>query len=1009
MNERDLNGKQRVNLICWHAMSCPDGTSKSGRPWKRDLAELVGVSPAMVTKLSQISILDAKPGVSHETIRKLSHADDEAFLSVLGLQNVAVPTRANSPLPNQTWVKLFAQVSDQDAYVDLCIEYGVKVHSEHEDAAKNRAEAREQQQRDATARWRADDDAYWFQPCRPVSKQETIEVPMHRSEVGAVQDLFRALTLSTTVSKTAVINALPFCGLAHALQRILPTCEGFESRYRGGIHHLHIGALEYPHDARTRLSKKLVMRLDDEDDTFRHQTVERKIAKQLNDQDQLLVIHGASAIPEQALTFIRRLSDEFEALSESAIRKGTCRLILTSWEPGAFSYLNNRKSISFEYRPEISSDEALAYFKDTLDHYRIIRGRAAQVAIGPRAENAILKRAAHHYRSKKAAFTEVPSAVRYRAFCASDTNNASPFDPTQGVWGRINNEWRQSVPEISDCLSDIQSDIRNFSSKLASDDLLALRVVSTGLFFLTSDMLGRLKENSISRNLLQSASVTYHLQSKYVNFQPDDEEAESGRYTAPLLVRAIVQDDWMRFDQSSRCKIHEAIGDTLRDMMYADGLEDPQREIPYQYPWDDSGVALALEAIRHFSRAAKSSSRTNAVNIMRKALQTYDDFLEDGTFSASDTDASRQTAGILSRSHGLQALKYEALCLLSNDGAGIEPPLGARDKEQIAFFRELGITLSRMLRPQDSLVAFESCLRLDCLTNLDRSYVLAHSVSACILIGDLNRAASYLKKSREIEEIEVDSEVLQSIISRNDARAAMLSLALGRRQESRSRWERIADDGIIPFQGDRALSYFDSLLASPLALKKDRSLADSMWANIEHASHSALESFFDHERLRIDIRKASLARLLGFPKAAEAMLEHVGLDIAKHSGAEVLFREFQLESAETLHALQRPRYAFVAYAWPAFQSLRRRSVEPLLRRSKTLCMRLLSKMNTVSTEPFPSIGSSRFWAAINRTSDDNHYPLFSVDLLPASDDVERYFRELEDPEFRKSFYSPLRE
>lgn len=1009
MGDRYLTGKQRVSLIFWHAQSCPDGTTRSGKPWKKELAELVGISPSLVTKLTKVGPQSGELGIKRETLNKLGHASDEAFLAVLGFQSKSKTTDVNASQPNHAWVKSFSQASDMDEYVDLCIENGVKVHVPLEEAAKGRVELRKQSQREATARWRADDEAYWFQPYHQSASQETVGVPMHHSEIEAIQNVHRKLTSPNDTAKTTVVYALPFSGLAYALQRLLPSCNGFGSHYRGGIHHLHIGALEYPNQARTKLAKNLIVKLEHEDESFRQWSIEKKIAKQLNTQDQLLIIHGASAIPEEALPFIRKLSDELADAPQIAVRQRVCRLVLTSWEPGAFNYINNKRFIKVDYLPEISADEALAYFRESLDHYRIIRGKAAHSTIGPRAENAILKRADHHYRSKNTAFTETPSAVRFRAFCASDTTNVSPFDPTQGVWQRIESEWRQSVPEISDCFSDIQSDLRIYSNKHATDDLLALRAVSTGLFFLTSDMLKKLKDNQLSRNLLGSANITYHLQSKYVHFQPDESDEDSGRYTAPLLVRAIVQDDWMRFEPTSRAKIHEAIGETLREMILAEGPADPRREIPYQYPWDDSGVVLALEAIRHFVRAAKSAAHSNAVNLTRKALQTYDEFLEEGTFSASDSDASRQMAGILSRSHGLQALKYEALCLLSQDGAGIQAPLGTGDREQLAFFRELGITLSRMLRPHDALTSFESCLALDCLSSLDRSYVLAHAVSACILCGNLSQAKSYLRQAREIEAEVSDHELLRKIKSRNDARTAMLALASGRRQESRTLWAEIADEGIAPFQGDRAISYFDSLLASPITLIRQRALADAMWANIEHASHVALENMFDHERLRIDIRKASLARLLGFPRAAEAMLEHVGLDIAKHSGAEILFREFQLESAETLRALRRPRYAFVAYAWPAFQSLRRRSVEPLLRKSRVLCARLLGSMSELPIEASPSIESNRFWGAISRTSDGDHYPLFSVDLLPAGEDVERYFNELAEPEVRYSYFAPLRE
>lgn len=1011
MGDPEIIGKQRINLISWHAMSCPDGNSRHGRPWKKEIADHTGLSQALVTKMTKAAAHDGAAGFKRETLDRLCVLADEAFLGILGFKDKATSTATASSAPNQRWVMGFVHAASQDDYVDLCIEYDVTVTPEQRELARKRAEAKERQHIEANARWRTDEAAYWFQPYNTRSQPKSARVPMHDSEIEAINTLFQLLASSAKTSKTTIVDAFPHSGIAHALQVILPTCEGFQKHYHGGVHHLHIGALEYPDDARVRLGKQLLSRSEQEDDPYRQMPVEKKIAIQLHQLNQILIIHGASAIPERALGFIRKLSDELEDESGRQLRKGVSRLILTTWNPGSFNYLNNRSPISFTYRASVSPDEALKYFNVALEHYRVVRGigNHKMGKAGPRAENSILKRAEHHYRGKGSAFTELPSAVRFRAFCASDTMNASPFDPTQGVWKRVDPEWRHSIPEISDCLSDIQSDLRNFLSMDARGDLPALRVISTSLFFLTKEMLANLKDHPTAKSATRIVEITHHLQSKYVNFDPGDGGEASGKYSAPLLVRSIVQDDWMRFDRTSRCTIHEAIGDILRDMVYSEDYDEVHQEIPYEYPWGDSEVVLALEAIRHFARAAESATEDRAIQIVRKALDTYDEFLELGTFSGSNIEASRQTAGRLSRAHGLHALKYEALCLLSADGRGVRAPVGTNAKEQHTFFRELGITLARMLRPQEAIAAFMKCLELDDLANFDRAYVLAHAVSTAILCGDLKRAGSFLDDARRLEFVESDGELRKKIINRNNARAAMFAFARGRRSESRTLWEEIAEEGITPFHGERSISYFDTFLASTITLRRDQYVADKLWASIERASHMALDQGFEHERLRIDIRKASFARILGFPTTAEAILDHVGLDLAKHSGAEILFREFQIESAETLRSLSRPRYAFVAYAWPAFQSLRRRSAEPYLRRSRNLCARLLSSMNEIHSEPPPSTRSNKFWLELGRNSDGNLYPLFSVDLLPASEDVERYFVELADPEKRRPYVTLLRE
>ena len=650
------------------------------------------------------------------------------------------------------------------------------------------------------------------------------------------------------------------------------------------------------------------------------------------------------------------------------------------------------------------------------------------MAAGPRAENPILKRAAHHYRTKATAYTDMPSAIRFRAFCASDRDNPSPFDPTQGVWDRIDAKWREEVPEITDCITDIQSDLRTLGGVLehstarpegppddsllaaeAKGDLSALRTVSTGLFFLSERMLQNLKHHPVSKAWMSPVEMSFSLQSKYVSRDQSPSSELDLRYSTPLLVRAIVQDDWMRFDPASRTIVHEAIADQLCALLPTDAQNDISEELPYEMPWGDSDVVVALEAIRHFSRAAASANPSKAIELTRRALDVYDKYLEEGTFSPADEEASRQNAGRLSRSHGLHALKHEALSLLSADGRGAQAPRGANLRQQYTFFREMGITLARLLRPDEAISAFERCLALDGLELVDRSSVLSHAVSASILRGNLSEAQDYLNASRETEKQEADPETCLTIATRNNARAAALALARGRRYEARERWEAIAETGMTPFVGDRAISYFDAQLATACSLRRNAQMADKLLAAMERASHVALDRQLEHERLRIDIRKASWARVMGFPAAAESVLDHVGLDLTRHTGAEILFREFQIESAETLMSLERPRYAFVAYAWPAFLSLRRRASAPYTRRCRRLCGRLLIKMDSIIEEPEPSTQNSKFWQEISKIESQNVYPFYSVDLLPAREDVESYFQELATPESRIFYRQILHE
>ncbi|AML51571.1 hypothetical protein [Falsihalocynthiibacter arcticus] len=1025
MGDKKIDALQRINLIHWHNLSCPDGSSKSVRPWKKMMANETGVSQPTIANLVKAPLFNHGKGFSPKTLEQLFEPSDEAFLAILGFNSEADPELTSPSKTNQAILTKGGRVGSQDDYVDLCIEYGVAINGNLKEAAQERAQQRLEGDRNKAGRWRSDDDAYWFELNSAKHRGTDPPVPMHHSEIQAVSELFEEMTKNARTSRTTLILSPPYTGVTHALRRLLPTTPSFESFYGGGVHHLHIGALEYHYTARDRLRKHILNETEEQgegqnsgklDDRYINLPVETKIARHLHSTNQLLIIHGASAIPNQAKQFIRKLSEEIGKISESGPYKRVSRLVLTTWESMYMDLVGYQQCINFFYRPSIEKDDAVAYFNKSLAHYRIVRGTVSNTKsrAGPRAENAIQKRAGYHYSGKSASFTEFPSSVRYRAFCASDYMNPSPFDPTQGIWSRADSAWRGAIPEISDCVTDIQSDLRNYSDRELEDDLLALRAVSTGLFFLSSKMIKKLSISPISKSAAQGIKITEHLMEKYVDDITEEPGADFQRYTSPLLVRSIIQDDWMRHDNGlSRYKIHEGLGEILHEMASTNDAvsEEDHRheEVPYEYPWGDGKVVLALESIRHFSRAAASAPPSRKASIIRRALNTYDSLLEDGTFSDQDGNESRRSAGYLSRSHGLHAMKYEALCLLSADGRGKEAPIGTSEKEQHIFFRELGITLTRMLYPDDAINAFDRCLKLTAVSNFDQSYVLAHAVSASILRGDLEMAADYYRQARVSEAQEEDAEQREKIRARNDARSAIIALASGRRGHARSLWDAIAEEGITPFHGDRATSYFDAHLASPITLNRDRALSDKLWSSIERASHVALDHGFEHERLSIDIRKATFARILGYPSTAEAILDHVGLDLAKHSGSEILFREFQLASAETLRALKRPRYAFVAYAWPAFQSLKSRSTKSLIRKARNLCTKLISDMNVVKNELEPAVVSNKFRVEIERFADGIHYPLFSVDLLPLNDDIEKYFMYLADPERRLEYRVLLRD
>ena len=211
----------------------------------------------------------------------------------------------------------------------------------------------------ATTRYKIDDIA-------------DLKVPMHQSEEDEIGKLFQSLIHSGRSSLATLVYTLPYSGISYAIERLLPRQAQFEAQYAGGIHHLHMDALAYTSDARRTLRGTLAHKvlLQPEPDVAgttaasrpTDATLATRIALHLHQQGQLLVIHGATAIPDNSQLY-EDLSNELQRLSEEKGFSRVSRLILTCWDDGAYSYLNNRRARQFRYDPKVGGEDAVAYFQ----------------------------------------------------------------------------------------------------------------------------------------------------------------------------------------------------------------------------------------------------------------------------------------------------------------------------------------------------------------------------------------------------------------------------------------------------------------------------------------------------------------------------------------------------------------------------------------------------------------------------------------------------------------------
>ena len=1021
-----IKGYQRVNIVRWHSEACPDGSGKTRKGWKGSLAAELGRKPSWMTKWCKVPEQGNPTIPPRETTEAFEQLPDSRFLELLGFNPALIAASFHGDSSNH--LNRFAKIARLDDYVDLCQALGAETKPRYRAQAEARSSERRKRDAHDERAWRTDENAYWMQSAESSKNQDRAPMaPMHVREIEEIETVFNRMILGDLDGATTVVSALPYNGLSYALQRILPDQQLFKNYYRGGIHHLHVGALRHPRSIRRRVAEAILGANSVSEKDLISGESERNIANHLKAFHQLLIIHGASAIPTASRSFIEKLSDNLAAKSgenSKDTNPSVSRLLLTVWEDGDFKHLNHRTVRRAHFEPNIERSKAEEFFTLALEHYRAIRG-SEQVdgsKLGPRAENSVVKWIGHHYSSRVMPYSEFPASIRFRAFCASDVKNPSPFDPTQGVWRRTDETMRKKIPEISDCFTDLRSDLRTYHPNFPHH-VLSLRLVSTSIFFFSSAMLQRLighdhagmhlKDDAFSHDVEKRAlpfSNEIRLSKYLSNLEPvrlSDLYVE--RVVSPLLVRSLVQDDWMEGVHSeqpttSRRDIHEALGDTLRGMAASESaaLTEPSlsHELLYSWPWGDGRVVFALEAIRHYARAIESAVEMGATDvadaISRKALAVYDDFLEQGTFSKALGRLEDRPSGRISRERGLHSLKYEALCLLSSDGMGKSPPRSLDIESKVAFFREIGITLTRMLRPIEACHAFDVAMSISAISASAKSYLMAHAIRAYLMLGDIRHAKKLLDESKSLETLILDESDFQRAKQRNIAREAEIYLADRDIFRSRETWGTIVENRLVPFSGDRAISYFDTMLSQEQELVKDSSKVDELWSAIERSLRLAQEEGLENERLQIEVRRAKLARLLGHPRVAEAILDHVGLDLVKHSGAEVLFREFQIESAETLRSMCRPKYAFVAYAWPAFQSLRRRAARPLIGSVVRICQNLLSQISAGLHEHPPNLSENKFWNEIRRLDENSLYPFFSVDLLPSEAEIIRFFNGFED-------------
>jgi hypothetical protein len=785
---------------------------------------------------------------------------------------------------------------------------------------------------------------------------------------------------------------------------------------------------------------------------------------------RLLIVHGASACKTHGWETLNRIAAQLIALGSRFIR-----LVVTDWSGKLHLVVGfhktHRSNCLIAFRPMLDPTQTLPYFEIALDHYATHRkpiGTDDEAAKRRVREGTLFKRVAHLYggsarhtqerisgiggkdtpkgKAKKGASTEdrykdYPAAVRWRALLSSNPIAPSPFDPTKGVRRMIADalgtnaanrpsgpEALDPVPEMAFVIGDVVSAIRDWDPKGNDTALRALRLISTSLWWLSSDMVRALARRSETESYaggvdLQHVTVqpfaTYDFLGDAPRHSDVDEEVNTPRLRVrtPLILRSILQEDWLHFDATGRMAVHNAISKELEARAADATGGNLADELPMAPPRGQVRTVLIVESIRHAMAAARSAQDLGleeAKAFRLRARQLYESVLDRRSFLAVPEPAKDVLAASadlhpdLPRNHGLFGLKLEVLALMSPDG-GLSAPIDFTHEEASAFHRERGICLTRELRPVEAIDAFRAALEGPHLSVEAKAYIIAHRITAEIEAGDLLEAE---KSFNELESLEkartISHEVRKAMSHRRTAREAALLLAQSRPDMAMEVWSSIEEPGLVPYRSVRAVQVLDTMIA--LQQQTQENLIRS-WVVAERAHKAALEAGLDFEAIEIDIRKARLlcgiSRFMvevdghhqkGLAEVAEACLDHVGLDLGTHGGSQMCYQNWLAESARTLQVLGRPGYAFATYAWPSFQALRDSQARPRAETARKLCLELLQEVRAMQDkgeqEEWQPISKSRFWQASKYNDSRLVDPWFSFDLHPPEEDVERLFIEL---------------
>ena len=114
----------------------------------------------------------------------------------------------------------------------------------------------------------------------------------------------------------------------------------------------------------------------------------------------------------------------------------------------------------------------------------------------------------------------------------------------------------------------------------------------------------------------------------------------------------------------------------------------------------------------------------------------------------------------------------------------------------------------------------------------------------------------------------------------------------------------------------------------------------------------------------------------------------MGMSLSGYGGSVITFKEFQIESALTLVAAGRPRYAYAAYARPCFRQVEQTDAVGFRQKAEEACKLALEAVPRFPDENRQQYITSPFWKACHSNDNLARDPLNSLPLLPTQNELQ---------------------